>query len=229
VSLFFEYSHEYDYRRLISRDRSPTTGTILACTGCDTPNNDWESTTPEKVDIWTAGADTYLRKKAYFTAYYSLSAGRANTFSRFLGDPTIATGPNAFILNGTAAATNYPETVSRTHEVVGVFKYKLTRHLWPKFEFRYQQFDNKDYQTTPMAQYQGCASPAPPGAAVAGCPIQVISSGTSPTPVLSPNGAIGFYPFFQVVDPSSARYLFLGVDQPSYRAYYISATLEFHF
>jgi hypothetical protein len=99
----------------------------------------------------------------------------------------------------------------------------------PKFEFRYQQFDNKDFQTSPMAQYQGCASGAPPAVAIPGCPIQVVDSATSPTPVLSPNGAIPIYPYFQVVDTSAARYLFLGVDQPSYRAYYISATLEYHF
>jgi hypothetical protein len=77
-----------------------------------------------------------------------------------------------------------------------------------KCEFRCQQFDNKDFQTSPMAQYQGCGRNAPPSAAVSGCPIQVVNSATSPTPILSPNGTTGFYPYFQVVDPSAARYLF---------------------
>jgi hypothetical protein len=239
VSVFAEYSHEYNYRRMISRNRTPA-GDITTCAGCDTANNDWESTNPEKVDIWTAGVDTYIGKKAYFTAYYSLTAGHLDTFSRFLGvngiDP--ATGidcSNAaaaacrFLLVGTNAASNYPESVSRQHEVVAIFKYKVTANVVPKVEFRYQQFDNKDFQTSPMAQYQGCASAAPPAPAVTGCPIQVVDNATSPTPVLSPNGSIPFYPYFQVVDPSSARFLFLGVDQPSYRAYYISGTLEFHF
>ena len=72
-------------------------------------------------------------------------------------------------------------------------------------------------------------SPAAPSIPVPGCPIQTISSTTSPTPVLSPNGAIPFYPYFQVGDTSAARFLFLGVDQPSYRAYFVSGTLEFHF
>jgi MtrB/PioB family decaheme-associated outer membrane protein len=243
VSLFAEYSREHNYRRMISRNRTPTSGTqtILTCAGCDTANNDWESTTPEKVDIWTGGVDTYFGKKTYFTTYYSLFAGHSDTFSRFLGingvDPSTGidcansatTSPCRFLLVGTSAAVNYPESVSRQHEVVAIFKYKLTRNLMPKFEFRYQQFDNKDFQTSPMAQYQGCGSSAPPSAAVSGCPIQVVNSTTSPTPILSPNGTTGFYPYFQVVDPSSARYLFLGVDQPSYRAYYVSATLEFHF
>ena len=243
VSLFAEYSREHNYRRLISRYRTPpSTGqNISTCAGCDTANNDWESTTPEKVDIWTAGADTNLGKKLYLTTYYSLTAGHSDTLSRFLGINSLApstgtdcsnsasTSPCRFLLVGTTAATSYPESVSRTHEIVAVFKYKLTRNVTPKIEFRYQQFDNKDFQTSPMNQYQGCMSPAPTSSPVPGCPIQIISSTTSPTPILSPNGAIPFYPYHQVGDTSAARYLFLGVDQPSYRAYYVSATLEFHF
>jgi MtrB/PioB family decaheme-associated outer membrane protein len=242
VSLFAEYSREHNYRRMISRNRTPagTGQDILTCAGCDTANNDWESTTPEKVDIWTAGADTYFGKKISLTTYYSLTAGHSDTLSRFLGingiDPGTGTDCSnsgsafcRFLLVGTTAATDYPESVSRTHEVVAVFKYKLTRNIMPKVEFRYQQFDNKDFQTSPMTQYLGCMSPAPTSTPVPGCPIQTISSTTSPTPVLSPNGAIPFYPYFQVGDTSAARYLFLGVDQPSYRAYYVSATLEFHF
>jgi hypothetical protein len=243
VSLFAEYSREHNYRRMISRNRTPAGGgqTILTCAGCDTANNDWESTTPEKVDIWTAGADTYLGKKAYFTVYYSLSAGRSDTLSHFLGINGVSPGsgvdcsnlaitsPCQFKLVGTSAAVNYPGSVSRQHEVVGIFKYKLTNNLMPKFEFRYSQFDNQDFQTTPMTQYHGCASAAPPALANPGCPILAVNDAFSPTPVLSPNGAIPFYPGFQVVDPSSARFLFLGVGQPSYRAYYISATLEIHF
>ncbi len=79
-----------------------------------------------------------------------------------------------------------------------------------------------------MTQYMGCAS-ASLAAPVAGCPVAVVNSTTSPTPILSPNGASPFYPYFQVGDPSAARYLFLGVDQPSYHAYYVSGTLEYHF
>ena len=232
LSLFAEYSHEHYYRRLISRDRtppSPAAANISNCTnGCDTANNDWQSVTPETVDIWTVGADTYIGKKTYVTTYYSLAAATGNTLSRYLGNPAITTGPSAFVLVGTSAATDYPETVNRQHEVVAVFKYKLTKNLVPKFEFRYQQFDNKDYQTSPMTQYMGCMS-ASLAAPVAGCPVAVVSSTTSPTPTLSPNGQTSFYPYFQVGDPSAARYLFLGVDQPSYHAYYVAGSLEYHF
>ena len=243
ISLFAEYSREHNYRRMISRNRTPpSTGQdISTCAGCDTANNDWESTTPEKVDIWTAGADTYIGKRMFFTTYYSLSAGRSDTFSRFLGingiDPAsgtncsnaATTSPCRFLLVGTSAAVSYPESVSRTHEVVAIFKYKLTRNVLPKFEFRYQQFDNKDFQTSPMTQYMGCMTSSATSTPVAGCPVAIVNSTTSPTPILSPNGSLPYFPYFQVGDTSAARYLFLGVDQPSYKAYYVSATIEFHF
>jgi hypothetical protein len=267
VSLFAEYSHEHYYRRMISRSRTPESGGPPSVPNmdngcgpnsggfanrgaCDSANNDWESTTPEPVDIWTVGADTHLSKKVYFTTYYSLSAGRANTFSRFLGDPVghpylpLANDPDRFTLVGTSAAVSYPETTTRQHEVVAVFKYKLSKHLWPKIEYRYQQFDNRDAQTSMMTQYMGCVSPTPisfptVSPAVAGCPIQVVNNGTIPNPILStvpvpppPNSAPNptpFYPRFVVGDNSAARYLFLGVDQPSYRAHYLAATMEYHF
>ena len=36
-----------------------------------------------------------------------------------------------------------------------------------------------------------------------------------------------FYPGFVVGDTAAARYLFLGADQPSYRAHVFTATLEY--
>lgn len=236
VSLFAEYSHERYYKRIISRNRTPIPAapagqTILTCTnGCDSANNDWESTTREPVDIYSVGADLYLSKKATFTTYYSLSATKGNVDSRPLGDPTIvAPGPNFFTLNGTNSATNYPETVNRIHEVAVVFKYKLRENLTPKIEYRYQQWDNKDYQTSAMTQYMGCVSPIPNGPpvtnSVPGCTTPFLTSNTiNPVGVASP-----FYPYFVVGDPSSARYLFLGVDQPSYKAYTVTASLEYRF
>ena len=233
VSLFAEYSHERYYKRIISRNRTPLSGvqTILTCTnGCDSANNDWESVTKEPVNIYSAGVDLYLGKKASFTAYYSLSAAKGNVDTRPLGDPTIvAPGPNLFTLIGTNSATNYPETVNRIHEIAVVFKYKIRENLTPKIEYRYQQWDNKDYQTSPMTQYMGCVSPIPNGPpvtnSVPGCTTPFLTSNTiNPVGVASP-----FYPYFVVGDPSSARYLFLGVDQPSYHAHTLMASLEYRF
>jgi hypothetical protein len=229
LTIFAEYSHERYHKRMITRYRTPPPPglTILTCAGCDSPNNDWESTAQEPVDIYTAGVDTYWGKRAYLTAYYSLSAGRSNVNSRPLGDPTILSGPNQFLLVGTNAATNYPETVNRYHEVAVVFRYKVTERFTPRLEYRYQQWDNRDYQTSAMTPYMGCVSAPPPAAPVFGCTTPTLNSSTSPTPV--PGGASPFYPGFVVGDPSSARYLFLGVDQPSYRAHTVMATLEYRF
>jgi predicted porin len=60
------------------------------------------------------------------------------------------TTKRAFQLVGTNAATPYPETVERSHEIGMIFKYKLTERLTPRVEYRYQQWDNHDYQTTVM-------------------------------------------------------------------------------
>jgi MtrB/PioB family decaheme-associated outer membrane protein len=231
VTVFAEFSREHYHKRMITRYRTPTSGvqTILTCTGCDTPNNDWESVAQDPVDIYTGGVDTYLGKKVYLSAYYSLSAGKGNVFSRPLGDPTITTGADAFSLNGTNAAVNYPETVNRNHEVAVIFKYKITENLIPKIEYHYQQWDYKDYQTSPMTQYMGCISPIPNGPPVSnsvpGCTTPILTSNI-PNPVGS---ASPFYPYFVVGDPSAARYLFLGVDQPSYHAHTVLATLEYRF
>src|SRR5579859_154097 len=229
ITLYAEYSREHYYQRMITRNRTPPAAglTILTCTGCDTANNDWQSTTTDPVDVYSVGVDLYLGKKAYFTTYYTLSAGKGNVNSQFLGDPTILTGANAFLLVGTNAATPYPETVDRSHEVGVIFKYKLTDRLTPRIEYRYQQWDNRDYQTTVMTPYMGCVSSPPPSAPVANCTSPILNSSTSPTPV--PGAASPFYPGFVVGDPSAARYLFLGVDQPSYHAHTVMATLEYRF
>ncbi len=223
VSLFAEYSYERYYKSMASRYRVPgsTAPLPLDCStqghGCDSANNDWGSTARDYVHIFTVGWDIRFGKKTYLNTYYSLSAAKGNVNSRPFGDPDLLTGPDKFLLTGTNAAVDYPETTSRNHELVTILKYKLTKNLIPKVEYRYQQFDSRDYQTTAMTPYMGCVSPLAPQSPVPGCPSSVIGT---PSP---------FYPFFVVGDPSAARYLFLGADQPSYRAHYLAATLEYHF
>ncbi len=223
ISLFAEYSYERYNKTMVSRYRVPggTTPTPLDCSisgrGCDSPNNDWGSTAVDHVHIFTVGWDVRLNKKASFNTYYSLSAAKSNVNSFPFGDPTVVTGPDKFLLTGTNAAVNYPETTSRNHEMVAVFKYKMTKNLTPRIEYRYQQFDSADYQTSAMTPYMGCVSPLPPGAPVPGCTSPLIGS---PNPL---------YPYFVVGDPSAARYIFMGADQPSYHAHYLAATLEYSF
>jgi hypothetical protein len=229
VSLFAEYTHERYYKRMISRYRSPfaTSAPFCSAGGCDSANNDWESTYRDLFDTYAAGVDLYLRKKIYLSAYYSLSAGKGLVGSRFLGDSTrLTTGdPDKFILVGSSAAVPYPNTTTRIHEFTVVFKYKLTANLMPKLEYSYQQFDNKDYQTSPMTPYMGCISPAT-GTLVNGCPVRMLTGSTSPNPTFTSSP---FYPYTVVGDTSAARYIFLGADQPSHHVHIISAKLEYRF
>jgi MtrB/PioB family decaheme-associated outer membrane protein len=223
ITLFAQYSYERYYKAMASRYRVPGGAAPLpldcsiAGRGCDSANNDWGSTARDYVHIFAVGWDTHFNKKADLNTYYSLSAAKGHVDSRPFGDPTLLTGPDKFLLTGTNAAVDYPETVSRNHQVVAIFRYKLTKNLTSKVEYRYQQFDSKDYQTSAMTPYMGCVSPLPPGAPVPGCTSPLLGT---PSP---------FYPYFLVGDTSAARYLFLGADQPSYRANYLAATIEYHF
>jgi hypothetical protein len=229
VSLFAEYTHERYYKRMISRNRTPfaTSAPFCSAGGCDSANNDWESAYRDLFDTYAAGFDLFFWKKVYLTAYYSLSAGKGQVPSRFLGDSTRLTAgdPDKFVLLGTGAAVPYPDTTTRIHELTVVFKYKLTANLMPKLEYRYQQFDNKDYQTSPMTPYMGCVSPAT-GTLVIGCPVRLLTGSTSPNPTFTSSP---FYPYTVVGDTSAARFIFLGADQPSHRVHTLSATLEYRF
>lgn len=223
ATFFGEYSRELYHKRMASRNRTPGGATPLPmdCSisgrACDSANNDWESTAREVVDIYSLGWDLNVGKKALFSTYYSLSAAKGNVFSRPLGDQTLLTGPDKFVLVTTNAAVDYPETTHRMHDATVVFKYKITKNIMPKFEYRFSQFDSRDYQTTPMTPYMGCVSGLAPSVPLAGCT----------TPMLGVASSI--YPYFVVGDTSAARYLFLGVDQPSNRVHNISVTLEYHF
>src|SRR5262249_54656340 len=177
--------------RMISRNRTPVTGSILACGGCDSANNDWESTTKDIFNTYTAGLDLFMHKRFWFSPYYSLAAGNGNVRSRALGDPTITSGPNQFVLTTTNMPQDYPQKVTRIHEVAAVFKYKLTEKLIPKLEYRYQQFDNQDYQTTPMTPYMGCVGA---GSIVVSAPCVNVGANLS---LKSPSV---FYPGFVVGD-----------------------------
>ena len=222
ISLFGEFSREIYSKRMVSRYRTPTSGTqtILTCTGCDSANNDWESNTRYIFDTYAGGFDVFIGKRLTFSPYYSLAAGKGNVFSRALGDASIKTGANAFLLTGTSSAENYPQTTTRIHELSAVLKFKITKDITPKFEYRYQQYDNLDYQTTPMTPFMGCI-----GAGT----VTVSSPCTNVGATVNTKYGSPYYPGFLVGDTSAARYLFLGADQPSYGAHILTATLEYRF
>src|SRR5947209_12922410 len=198
---------------MVSRQRNVNTvaGAEAFDVASDTPGNDWTSNNRDIVDTYTSGMDVYLSKKAYITTYYSLSAGKGLNNTTALGNAAMfaAGGKFAVPAQGAVPAAkflvttvlNFPETTTRLHELGFVFKCKVTKNLVPKFEYRLQPFDGNDYQTSPMNPFMGITNP----------------------------GAVNFYPYLNVFDASAARFLFMGADQPSYRAHTASASLEYHF
>lgn len=198
VSVFGEYMREKYNDSMVSRDRTAL-GSGAINPAADVPANDWTSADRSIIDTYSTGVDLYLSKKVYITTYYSLSAGTGFNKTSALGNASQFPANSGLFLNTTVL--NFPETTTRLHEVGAVIKFKLTKNLMPKFEYRMQQYDSKDYQTSMMDPYVGISNPS--GAA--------------------------FYPYLNVFDASAARFLFLGADQPSYRAHTATASLEYHF
>jgi len=173
VTLFGEYSRERITNRLVSRQRSANTASQVGCPApagapvarvkdCD-PINDWMMSSKDIVDAYFVGADFAFHKKLNVSLYYSLAAAQG-TMSSDGVNCQVGKGPNAFCRDNfpnwtlDSAANpvvtfDFPETVTRLHEVTAVAKFKLTDKLIPKFEYRYQRFDSKDFQTSMMNPY----------------------------------------------------------------------------
>jgi hypothetical protein len=100
---------------------------------------------------------------------------------------------------------NYPESITRLHQVVAQVRFKISKSLTPKFEYRFEKFDDLNFQTASNPQF---ADP--------------YAGGLNPYmyagPAIDPNGVTG-----------TQKYLFLGADTPSYHAHIFAATLEYRF
>jgi len=100
---------------------------------------------------------------------------------------------------------NWPEAVTRLHQVVAQVKFKISKSLTPKFEYRFEKFSDLNYQTASNPQlanpYAGGLNPYMYGG-----------------PSIDPNSVTG-----------TNKYLFLGADTPSYHAHIFAATLEYRF
>ena len=212
-SVFADYTREKYKTNMVSRQRNVNTvaGAELFDVASDTPGNDWTSANRDIVDTYSTGLDLFLSKRVYLTAFYNLSASEGYNRTAALGTAAMYAPGGAYYVAAQGAipaskflvtsVLDFPETTSRIHEVGAIFKFKLTKSLMPKFEYRYQQFDSRDYQTSPMTPYMGMSDPT----------------------------KVNYYPYLNVYDASAARFLFLGADNPSYRAHLMSASLEYHF
>lgn len=214
MTVFAEYSHERNFMRQVSRQRSKNTASQVGCPApptadanakadCD-PINDWMTVTKDAVDTYVAGADLNLGKKISVSMYYSLAAAKGNSFTDGV-NCQVGNGPNASCrtnfpnwrldsATSQAVTFNFPENVSRLHEANVVVKFRASEKLTPKFEYRYQRSDYKDYQTSVMNPYAFVGSS------------------------IDPNGSTGLQ-----------RMIFLGADTPGYKAHVFTVSLSYSF
>jgi putative beta-barrel porin MtrB/PioB len=165
VTIFAEYSRERNTNRMVQRQRSVNTASQVGCPSatvpqdCD-PINDWMTASKDIVDSYYAGTDLTMLKKLHVSVSYGLAATKSTTLSDGV-NCQIGNGPNDFcrlnFLNwrldsaaNRAVTFNFPENVTRLHEVSTIVKFDLTKNVVPKFEYRYQRFDDKDFQTSVM-------------------------------------------------------------------------------
>lgn len=234
VVLFAEYGREKNNGIIIQGkggDPNPNPQTITGCyPSCD-PINDFLTSTKDAVHSVLGGVDLTISKRLDVSMYYNFSLAQSflqsdgvncqisgnpagYCFSHFAewnletGSParawTATTGAvtTAGTLASPALTWSYPQNVNRIHETGAVVKFKLTNNLVPKFQYIFRQYANNDWQTGVMNPY--------------------CFSGTS-------NTCFGS----SVPDAGNAsalqKLMFLGADQPSYRAHIFTATMEYHF
>ncbi len=222
--IFGEYTRERYFTRMVSEQFSGTNTNTL---------NDWTSQNRNLVDTWATGVDASVSKKISVSTFYSLSAATGNTSqsgvncvvgtvacranSSWLLDGPVYNSAGTLISGSTSPlyfgggpnsstyGLNFPEAVSRMHQVVAQVRFKLTNNLIPKFEYRFEKFDDLNYQTASNPQL------------------------TNPLA-----GGLNPYMYGGLaIDPNSVtgtnKYLFLGADTPSYHAHIFAATLEYRF
>ncbi len=230
--IFGEYTRERYFTRMVSEQYTWSDTTQM---GIFNTINDWNSQNRNLVDTWAAGIDASLSGKVSVSMFYSLSAAKGNTIQGgvncVVGNIACRTNNTNWLLDGPiinssgtiigGASTpplywgggpdsptyglNLPEAVSRMHQVVAQVRFKITKNFIPKFEYRYEQFNDLNYQTATNPQL---ANP--------------LAGGLNP------------YMYGGVtIDPNSVtgtnKYLFLGADTPSYHAHIFAATLEYRF
>ena len=234
VVLFAEYVREKNNGIIIQGkggNPNPNPQTSTGCyPSCD-PINDFMTANKDAVHSFLGGMDLNFSKKLDVSLYYNLSLAQSFVqsdgvncqisktpagycFTHF-AEWNLETGSPARVWNATTGAVttagtlaspaltwSYPQDVNRIHEVGTIVRFKLTENVMPKFQYIFRQYANNDWQTGVMNPY--------------------CFSGTT-------NTCFGS----SVPDSGNAsalqKLLFLGADNPSYRAHMFTATIEYHF
>ncbi len=216
--VFGEYTRERYFTRMVSEQFSGTNTRTI---------NDWTSANRNLVDTWATGIDASVSKQVAVSLFYSLSAATGSTrqggVNCVVGTTACRSNPGWLLDGPTASALgsaplywgggptsdtyglNFPEAVDRLHELVAQVRFKISKSLTPKFEYRFEKLNDLNYQTATNPQlanpYLGGLNP-------------YMYAG----PSIDPNSVTG-----------TNKFLFLGADTPSYHAHVFAATLEYRF
>jgi hypothetical protein len=208
VVLFAEYGREKNNGIIMQGKNGNPAGCLPSCD----PINDFMTATKDSIHSVFGGADVTVSKKLDFSVYYGWTL--AQSFMQSDGvNCQISNTPAGYCVShfadwnldtkaAPALTWSYPQNVNRIHEVGAIVKFKLTDAVVPKFQYIFRQYANNDWQTGIVNPY--CLS------------------GTTNTCFAAPLTDSAFGNALQ-------KQMYLGADNPSYRAHMFTATIEYHF
>jgi hypothetical protein len=211
VVLFAEYAHEKNTGILIqgrggNAPTAPATSCLVSGQSCD-PINDLLTAPKDVVNSYYGGVDVTASKKLDFSVFYSLSLGQSFNFSD---------GVNCQIGNGWTSGTSYCDT--------HFANWSLDTAANPAVNFGYPQYVNRIHEVGAIARFKLTQNLIPKFQYI----FRQYANNDWQTGAVNPYSFVG-----TAIDPTAAtavqKMLFLGADNPSYRAHIFSATLEYHF
>lgn len=142
---YAEYTRDnYDYDQR-SRQRTSTN---------DSANNDWATDIQDRINTYGAGlTGSFASGRVTFDAFYTLSDATGSIRTRALGMPG---APNFLV----RTAEDYPNTTARFHQAVGSIRFEVTENLYPRIEYRYENYSRADFQIDGIAPYMGNVDPS---------------------------------------------------------------------
>ncbi|MBZ5567931.1 MAG: MtrB/PioB family outer membrane beta-barrel protein [Acidobacteriia bacterium] len=213
VVLFAEYAREKNTGIMIEgrglntpATCTPTGAGFVYPSSCD-PINDLLTAPKDVVNSYYGGVDVTASKKLDFSLYYSLSLAQSFNFSD---------GVNCQIGNGWTTGTSRCDTQFTN--------WSLDQAAYPAVNFGYPQNVNRIHEVGVVTRFKLTDSLVPKFQYV----FRQFANNDWQT------GAVNPYSFAGTTADSGGatalqKMLFLGADQPSYRAHVFTATLEYHF
>lgn len=179
LSLFVNYMREELFYDQLSRSRpvislgTPPAPIASGCVPgssantvvCDFPDFNWRSKNRDTVDTYGVGADiSLIPDRLNLRLTYSFSEGdtEINSFNTPTSGQPVGTGgsPAPAAQRTTATAFDFPLVNTNLHTLLASLRYKLTKNWSVKAEYRWEQFNETDWQTD-LLGLQGNVNRAP--------------------------------------------------------------------